>query len=50
RIGGSWRNVNLAKDPRSWFDKLRGVPPPGQVTKGVRKLREREASEAGAVM
>ncbi|KAJ3992228.1 phospholipid-transporting ATPase 1 [Lentinula boryana] len=50
RIGGSWRNVNLAKDPRAWFDKLRGVPSPGQVTKGVRKLREREASEAGAVM
>ncbi|KAJ3720646.1 hypothetical protein C8R42DRAFT_627902 [Lentinula raphanica] len=50
RIGGSWQNVNLAKDPRTWFDKLRGVPLTGQVTKGVRKLREREASEAGAVM
>lgn len=50
RIGGSWRNVNLPKDPRSWLDKLTGKPAPGQVTKGVRKLREREASEAGAVM
>ncbi|KAE9385611.1 phospholipid-translocating P-type ATPase, partial [Gymnopus androsaceus JB14] len=50
RIGGSWHNVNLAKDPRSWLDKLLGVPAPGQLTKGVRKLREREASEAGAVM
>ncbi|KAF9042681.1 phospholipid-translocating P-type ATPase [Rhodocollybia butyracea] len=50
RIGGSWRNVNLAKDPRTWLDKLSGVPAPGQVTKGIRKLREREASEAGAVM
>ncbi|KIK63428.1 hypothetical protein GYMLUDRAFT_41114 [Collybiopsis luxurians FD-317 M1] len=50
RIGGSWRNVNLPKDPRSWFDKLMGAPPPGKVTKGIRKLRERDASEAGAVM
>ncbi|KAF5371423.1 hypothetical protein D9757_010009 [Collybiopsis confluens] len=50
RIGGSWRNVNIHKDPRSWFDKLSGASAPDKVSKGVRKLREREASEAGAVM
>jgi phospholipid-translocating ATPase len=49
-IGGSWRNVNIPKDPRTWFDKLTGAPAPGKITKGVRKLRERDANEAGAVM
>ncbi|KAI0635354.1 phospholipid-translocating P-type ATPase [Trametes polyzona] len=42
---GNWRNVNQPKDPRSWFEKLLGLNPPGKVTRGVRKLREREAGE-----
>ncbi|ESK92514.1 phospholipid-translocating p-type atpase domain-containing protein [Moniliophthora roreri MCA 2997] len=47
RLGGSFRNVNQPKDPRSWWEKLTGVPHPRKVTKGVRKLRDREAGEAG---
>ncbi|KZO97443.1 phospholipid-translocating P-type ATPase [Calocera viscosa TUFC12733] len=39
---GQWRNVNRAKDPRSWLEKLRGVPHPDKITRGVRKLRERD--------
>ncbi|KAI0354121.1 phospholipid-transporting ATPase 1 [Trametes cingulata] len=42
---GNWRNVNQPKDPRSWYEKLLGINPPGKVTRGVRKLREREAGE-----
>ncbi|KAI0643994.1 phospholipid-translocating P-type ATPase [Trametes meyenii] len=42
---GNWRNVNQPKDPRSWYEKLLGLNPPGKVTRGVRKLREREAGE-----
>ncbi|KAF9033703.1 phospholipid-translocating P-type ATPase [Hymenopellis radicata] len=44
---GSWRNVNQPKDPRSWFEKLLGINKPGKVTKGVRRLRDKEAGEAG---
>ncbi|KAI0954200.1 hypothetical protein AcV7_007497 [Taiwanofungus camphoratus] len=40
-----WRNVNLPADPRSWLEKLLKLNPPDRVTKGVRKLREREAQE-----
>ncbi|KAL5521166.1 hypothetical protein ACEPAG_9088 [Sanghuangporus baumii] len=40
---GDWRNVNQPKDPRAWYEKLLGLNKPGKVTKGVRKLREREA-------
>lgn len=47
KLGGGWRNVNQPKDPRNWFQKLLGLNPPGRVTKGVRKLRDREAGEAG---
>lgn len=47
KLGGGWRNVNQPKDPRNWFEKFLGLNPPGRVTKGVRKLREREAGEAG---
>jgi phospholipid-translocating ATPase len=42
---GSWRNVNQPSDARPWLEKLLGLNPPGKVTKGVRKLREREAGE-----
>jgi phospholipid-translocating ATPase len=41
---GNWRNVNQPRDPRNWFEKLFGLNSPGHITKGVRKLREREAS------
>lgn len=45
-----WKNVNQPMDPRNWFEKLLGLNPPGKVTKGVRKLREREASEGKQVV
>jgi phospholipid-translocating ATPase len=47
KLGGGWRNPNQPKDPRNWFEKLLGINAPGKVTKGVRKLRDREAGEAG---
>lgn len=47
KLGGGWKNVNQPTDPRSWYEKLLGINPPGKVTKGVRKLREREAGLAG---
>lgn len=42
---GQWRNVNQPTDPRSWYDKVLGLNKPGRVTRGVRRLREREAEE-----
>lgn len=42
---GDWRNVNQPTDPRNWFEKMANLNPPGKITKGVRKLREREAGE-----
>ncbi|KAF8875785.1 phospholipid-transporting ATPase 1 [Infundibulicybe gibba] len=47
KLGGGWRNVNQPTDPRTWLEKLLGLNPPGKVTKGVKKLRDREAGEAG---
>src|ERR1700733_13815091 len=47
---GNWRNVNIPTDPRSWFEKLLGLNPPGKVTKGVRKLREKEAAVGNRIM
>ncbi|KAL0581270.1 phospholipid transporting ATPase [Marasmius crinis-equi] len=47
RLGGSFRNVNQPADPRHWWEKLIGVPHPRKVTKGVRRLRDKEAGEAG---
>jgi phospholipid-translocating ATPase len=41
---GNWHNVNQPRDPRSWFERLFRLNSPGRITKGVRKLREREAS------
>jgi phospholipid-translocating ATPase len=41
---GNWRNVNQPRDPRSWLEKLFRLNSPGHITKGIRKLREREAS------
>ena len=45
---GQWKNVNQPTDPRNWFERLLGLNPPGKVTKGVRRLREREAGEGKA--
>ena len=42
---GDWKNVNCQTDPREWYEKLLGINPPGKVTKGVQKLRQREAGE-----
>ena len=42
---GQWKNVNQQSDPREWWEKLFRINPPGKVTRGVRKLREREAGE-----
>ena len=42
---GDWKNVNCQSDPREWYEKLLGINPPGKVTKGVQKLRQREAGE-----
>ena len=50
KLGGGWRNVNQPTDPRSWLEKLLGINPPGKVTKGVRKLRDREAGEGMRVV
>jgi phospholipid-translocating ATPase len=42
---GNWRNVNQPTDPRPWFERLLGINAPGRVTKGVRKLREKDVGE-----
>ncbi|RDX49470.1 phospholipid-transporting ATPase 1 [Lentinus brumalis] len=47
---GNWRNVNQPQDPRSWLEKMLGLNPPGKVTRGVRKLREREADEGRQIV
>lgn len=40
----NWGNVNQPKDPRNWLERLLRLNSPGRVTRGVRRLREREAS------
>lgn len=47
---GNWHNINQPKDPRNWLERLLGLNSPGHVTKGVRKLREREASEGSRIV
>lgn len=47
---GNWHNINQPKDPRNWLERLLGLNAPGHVTKGVRKLREREASEGSRII
>lgn len=43
---GDWRNVNQPTDPRSAFERFFGIgAAPGKVTRGVRKLRAKEASD-----
>ncbi|KAF5313608.1 hypothetical protein D9611_010219 [Ephemerocybe angulata] len=50
KLDGGWRNVNQPTDPRSWIEKFLGLNAPGKVTKGVRKLREREAGQARIIL
>ena len=47
---GNWRNVNIPTDPRNWFEKLIDANKPGKITKGVRKLREKEGLEGNRIM
>lgn len=47
---GNWRNVNLPVDPRPGWKKMLGINPPGRVTKGVKKLRAKEALEGRIVL
>ncbi|KAF8132618.1 hypothetical protein EV363DRAFT_1216395 [Boletus edulis] len=42
---GQWRNVNQPLDPRPWYQRLLRIQPPGKVSKGVQKLRGKEADE-----
>jgi phospholipid-translocating ATPase len=46
----NWRNVNTPKDTRPWYERFLGLNPPGKVTKGVKKLREKEASEGNRII
>ncbi|KAI5994780.1 phospholipid-translocating P-type ATPase [Pisolithus albus] len=41
---GQWRNVNIRSDPRPWYQRLLRINPPGKVSRGVQKLREKEAA------
>ncbi|KAI9573070.1 hypothetical protein HD554DRAFT_2058642 [Boletus coccyginus] len=47
---GQWRNVNQPLDPRPWYERLLHINTPGKVTKGVRKLREKEAGDSMRVV
>ncbi|CAG7850226.1 Putative phospholipid-transporting ATPase C24B11.12c [Serendipita indica DSM 11827] len=48
---GDWRNVNLRDDPRPWWQRLLGLNKPGSISKGVRRLREKELEEgAGRIV
>ncbi|KAH6879592.1 phospholipid-transporting ATPase 1 [Coprinopsis sp. MPI-PUGE-AT-0042] len=50
KLDGGWRNVNQPTDPRTFWEKLLGLNTPGKVTRGVRKLRDREAGQARIVL
>lgn len=48
---GDWRNTNQPTDPRSAFERLFNLgSAPGKVTRGVRKLREKEASDMNHIV
>ncbi|KAG0701867.1 hypothetical protein DFH29DRAFT_924776 [Suillus ampliporus] len=47
---GQWRNVNQALDPRPWYQRLLHINAPGKVTRGVQKLREKEAGEGRQIV
>ncbi|KAH7108194.1 phospholipid-translocating P-type ATPase [Auriculariales sp. MPI-PUGE-AT-0066] len=42
QLGGLWRNVNQPRDSRTWLERTFGLNKPGGVTRGVKKLRQRE--------
>lgn len=45
-----WRNVNQPTDPRSALERIFNIGTvPGRVTRGVRKLREKEASHSNTL-
>jgi hypothetical protein len=45
-----WRIVNQPTDPREWWERMLGVNHPDKVTKGVRRLREKEAMEKKIIL
>ncbi|KAL7412424.1 hypothetical protein BDY24DRAFT_392878 [Mrakia frigida] len=48
---GDWRNVNQPHDPRTFFERLIGAKNPNEkISKGVRKLREKEAREGKEIV
>lgn len=47
---GEWRNVNQALDPRPWYQRLLHINAPGKITRGVQKLREKEAGEGKQII
>ncbi|KAG1731761.1 hypothetical protein EDB19DRAFT_1736425 [Suillus lakei] len=47
---GEWRNVNQALDPRPWYQRLLHINAPGKITRGVQKLREKEAGEGKQIV
>jgi phospholipid-translocating ATPase len=47
---GDWRNVNQPRDPRNFLQRLLRIGPvPGKITRGVRKLREKDGAEGNRV-
>ncbi|KZV96711.1 hypothetical protein EXIGLDRAFT_765095 [Exidia glandulosa HHB12029] len=46
---GGWRNVNVPRDGRTLLEKMFGQNKPGAVTRGVKKLREREGASASTL-
>lgn len=51
KLGGGWRNVNQPTDPREWWQKLLGLGnKPGEATRGVKRLREKEREHYGGEM
>ncbi|WVQ83216.1 hypothetical protein IAT38_005355 [Cryptococcus sp. DSM 104549] len=46
-----WRNVNQPKDPRTFFERLFNMgPDPTKPSRGVKKLRDREASQGNQII
>ncbi|KAI6040739.1 phospholipid-translocating P-type ATPase [Pisolithus marmoratus] len=47
---GQWRNVNMRSDPRPWYQRLLRINQPGKISRGVQKLREKEAGDGMQVI
>ncbi|OWZ64894.1 hypothetical protein AYX14_06362 [Cryptococcus neoformans] len=48
---GAWKNVNQPKDPRNFVEKIFGLGPnPNKTSKGVQKLRDREANQGNQMV